>query len=115
MKNIIISAFILFAGFNVANAQTPAAKPVTKVHKTAVNKKDTTVKVPVKNENKMTKATAKKDDKMSKASSNTTGLKKNGTPDMRMKMNKNLKSTDTAGPVKKNGTPDMRYKVNKKK
>jgi hypothetical protein len=42
-------------------------------------------------------------------------MKKDGTPDMRMKENK--KAADAkpaAGPMKKDGTPDMRYKENKK-
>lgn len=37
--------------------------------------------------------------------------KKDGTPDMRFKVNK---ETKVAGPKKKDGTPDMRYKANKK-
>ena len=43
-----------------------------------------------------------------------TGLKKNGTPDMRLKANKTKAVAKAKGPVKKNGTPDMRYKENKK-
>ena len=39
------------------------------------------------------------------------GMKKDGTPDMRFKENKEKKE----GPKKKDGTPDMRYKSNKKK
>jgi hypothetical protein len=42
------------------------------------------------------------------------GMKKNGTPDMRYKANKGLKTT-SAGPLKKDSTPDMRYKANKAK
>jgi hypothetical protein len=43
----------------------------------------------------------------------TVKMKKNGTPDMRYKENKQKKVAVT-GPKKKNGTPDMRYKANKK-
>lgn len=45
--------------------------------------------------------------------------KKDGTPDMRFKVNKQLYASSPApcssprGPLKKNGTPDMRYAVNK--
>ena len=38
--------------------------------------------------------------------------KKDGTPDMRLKENKEA-AKPTAGPLKKDGTPDMRYKANK--
>ncbi len=37
--------------------------------------------------------------------------KKDGTPDMRYKANK--EAAKPAGPLKKDGTPDMRYKANK--
>ncbi len=40
-------------------------------------------------------------------------LKKDGTPDMRYKENK--EAAKPAGPTKKDGTPDKRYKENKKK
>ena len=41
--------------------------------------------------------------------------KKDGTPDMRYKANKDAKAAEAkpAGPTKKDGTPDMRYKENK--
>ncbi|WP_076790743.1 hypothetical protein [Chlorobium sp. KB01] len=38
--------------------------------------------------------------------------KKDGTPDMRFKANK--EAAKPAGPTKKDGTPDMRYKANQK-
>ncbi|MDE3234899.1 MAG: hypothetical protein KGO81_03015 [Bacteroidota bacterium] len=38
-------------------------------------------------------------------------MKKDGTPDMRYKANK--EAAKPAGPIKKDGTPDMRYKANK--
>jgi hypothetical protein len=40
------------------------------------------------------------------------GMKKDGTPDKRYKMNKAEKPV-TAGPVKKDGSLDKRYKANK--
>ncbi|RYE19463.1 MAG: hypothetical protein EOP42_29015 [Sphingobacteriaceae bacterium] len=40
------------------------------------------------------------------------GMKKDGTPDKRYKMNK-AATPATAGPTKKDGTPDKRYKTNK--
>lgn len=41
-------------------------------------------------------------------------VKKDGTPDMRFKTNKEAaKATAPAGPLKKDGTPDMRHKANK--
>ena len=43
-----------------------------------------------------------------------TGMKKDGTPDMRLKANKAAK-TAPIGPLKKDSTPDMRYKANKAK
>jgi hypothetical protein len=39
--------------------------------------------------------------------------KKDGTPDMRYKANKDAGKAAPAGPTKKDGTPDMRYKANK--
>lgn len=45
----------------------------------------------------------------------TAATKKDGTPDMRYKENKNKKDTVKAkGPLKKDGTPDKRFKANKK-
>jgi len=39
--------------------------------------------------------------------------KKDGTPDMRYKENKDAAKAAPVGPTKKDGTPDMRYKANK--
>lgn len=38
-------------------------------------------------------------------------MKKDGTPDMRFKANKD--AAKPAGPLKKDGSPDMRFKANK--
>lgn len=44
----------------------------------------------------------------------TAPVKKDGSPDMRFKANKETAKTATpAGPLKKDGTPDMRHKANK--
>ncbi len=41
--------------------------------------------------------------------------KKDGTPDMRFKANKDKAATPVKGPLKKDGTPDKRFKANKTK
>ena len=46
-------------------------------------------------------------------SKSAVGMKKDGTPDKRYKMNK-AATPAAAGPMKKDGTPDKRYKANKK-
>ena len=100
MKKIIIALFILFAGFGITNAQkTPA-------------------KTPAKTAAKIEKKADKKEAKMDKMEDKkkSSGMKKDGTPDMRMKENKmKPKATTPAGPTKKDGSADMRYKANKKK
>ena len=99
MKRIIIITSFLLAGLSFVNAQTTPAKVTVKT----------------------SKATAKKSDKMAadttkKVTTKATMIKKDGTPDMRMKQNKMAVKTETsAGPKKKDGTADMRYKANKKK
>jgi hypothetical protein len=92
MKKFIITLLFIAGTFGLinVNAQT---KPVAKKAVTTAKVKDP--------------AAAKK-----------SGLKKDGTPDMRMKENKAAAKTapaTTTGPLKKDGTPDMRYKANKKK
>jgi len=85
MKKIIIALFFLVGILGVTNVNAQQKKPA----------KTTTVKA--------------KDSTTAKA-----GMKKNGTPDMRYKANKDAKA-DTTVHKKKNGTPDMRYKENKDK
>ena len=88
MKKIIIALVFFFACLGFTYAQKA---PVQKAKTTATTDKTVEKK-------------------------KTTGLKKDGTPDMRMKENKEKsKTTTTTGPTKKDGTPDMRYKANKKK
>ncbi len=102
MKKLLI-AFCMMLGFaGVATAQTAAPKPATtKPAEMKVVKKDA--------------ATAKvvKMDKTNPVAAS--GLKADGTPDMRLKENKAKKTAPVAGPTKKDGTADMRYKANKKK
>jgi hypothetical protein len=51
-----------------------------------------------------------------KEAKTTAKMKKDGTPDMRMKGSKEKATTTTASThMKKDGTPDMRYKENKTK
>ncbi len=89
MKKIIIVLLFLAGTFGFANAQTkPAVKKSATMKTAPARMKDSAV--------------AKK-----------SGMKKDGTPDMRYKENKAAKTV--AGPTKKNGTPDMRYKANKVK
>lgn len=95
MRKIIMIAAIFFAGISFATAQKMPAKTTDKTK--TVQKKT---------------ATADKTTDKTK----TTGLKKDGTPDMRLKENKDkAKTKTTTGPTKKDGTPDMRYNANKKK
>ena len=85
MKRIIIALFFLVGIFGSANVNAQQKKPAKT---STVKAKDST--------------TAK------------TGMKKNGTPDMRYKANKEAK-TDTTVHRKKDGTADKRYKENKDK
>jgi len=91
MKKLISFIVMALLGLSTTFAQTPTPAQVK-------TEKKTTTKV-------QTKPTTHKA---------TTGLKKNGTPDMRLKANKTKTVAKSKGPVKKNGTPDMRYKENKK-
>lgn len=111
MKRIIIAALFAASLFGVANAQTaPATSTVKKTAKTTMQKTVVTAPKTV-TANPTVKTTE------TKTVTAKSGLKKDGTPDMRMKENKVTKTTTTmtAGPKKKDGTADMRYKANKVK
>ncbi len=95
MKKIVMAAAIIFASLGFATAQKAPTKTTDKTK--IVEKK--------------TAATDKKIVEKTKA----TNLKKDGTPDMRLKENKDKVKTTTKVVTKKDGTPDMRYKANKKK
>ena len=102
MKKLLIAAFMMMGFTGLVSAQQTAPKTtVTKTTDKAVVKKVEQGKV-VKMEKSNHVA--------------TTGLKADGTPDMRLKENKiKAKTVTTSGPTKKDGSPDMRYKANKKK
>ena len=89
MKKIITLFSLLVFTFSsvVVSAQTDK--------KTATKKAETKQETPAKKEESGPK------------------LKKDGTPDMRYKENK--EAAKKTGPTKKDGTPDMRYKENKTK
>jgi hypothetical protein len=89
MKKIIIALLFLAGIFGTTNAGAQQKK-TTPAKTTTVKVKDST--------------TVKK-----------TGLKKDGTADMRYKENKNAAKVKPVGPLKKDSTPDMRYKANKVK
>jgi hypothetical protein len=89
----------LFAASTVVSAKAPVAK---------TDKKG--VKQEVKKEEKAVKETA--DKKAGEASATGQKLKKDGTPDMRFKENKDAAKTEVKH-LKKDGTPDMRFKENK--
>ena len=92
MKKFITFLFALAISTSFVFAQDAKKAPADKTVKTA----------PAKSEPAKTDA---------KASGPT---KKDGTPDMRYKENKDAKAAEKpAGPTKKDGTPDKRYKANK--
>ena len=91
MKKILLAltAVVCMASFSFAQDKKAKAKVVAPAAKPAATKMATAPKPA---------ATAVK-------------LKKDGTPDMRVKANKD--AAKAVGPLKKDGTPDMRYKQNK--
>ncbi len=102
MKKLLIAVCMMIGFTGFVSAQQAAPKTVvTKTTEKAVVKKEGTAKVV----------------KMEKSSHvAATGLKADGTPDMRLKENKSkTKTTVVTGPTKKDGSADMRYKKNKKK
>lgn len=101
---------VLFAvAFSTAQ-KAPAAKMTSKSKTTTVATK-APVAVTTKTSAKTTTTTAPV--AVTTKTTTTAKVKKDGTPDMRFKENKEAKVV--AGPKKKDGTPDMRYKENKKK
>ncbi|HTM98941.1 MAG TPA: hypothetical protein VL088_09375 [Pedobacter sp.] len=107
-KQLILLAIALF-GISSVFAQTPA-KQATKV-KTTANKPSAAIKTEVKTVAVKTNApvVVKKEVKKVTVAGPT---KKDGTADMRYKVNKN-KTVKVVGPTKKDGTADMRFKSNK--
>jgi len=89
MKKLLLTltAFVCMIGMSVAQTKTDAKAAPAKA------------------------ATAAKTVAPAKAEKAAAPTKKDGTPDMRFKENK--ETAKPAAPTKKDGTPDMRYKENK--
>lgn len=111
MKKLLSLIAIMALGLSTTFAQTPAVKTAAAPAKKTVKKEVKTVAAPAKQETKAATATVKTTATTTAAKAST--LKKDGTPDMRLKENKVKAVVKPAGPVKKDGTPDMRYKANK--
>jgi hypothetical protein len=108
MKNFLVVLFLVsFVSINVfAQAQAPKKADVKA-------KKETVKPAEKKVEKKEAVKPAEKKGEKKEAAKVEPGakLKKDGTPDMRFKENK--EKAKPAGPTKKDGTADMRYKSNK--
>jgi hypothetical protein len=106
MKKFLLVASLLmsFAGFSFA--QTAPAKDA---------KKEKTVKAttPAKPATTATAAKPATTTTAAKPAAGAAPTKKDGTPDMRYKTNKDAKLAPAATHVKKDGTPDKRFKENK--
>ena len=102
MRKIICTLLALTVIFGSSFAQTKDKK------EKAGTTKETTKKAEKKPESS---APAKKEATGGEAKTSKT--KKDGTPDMRFKENKEKKEAKPAGPTKKDGMPDKRYKANK--
>ncbi|WP_316815658.1 hypothetical protein [Pedobacter nyackensis] len=106
MKKLLGLIAIMALGLTTAFAQTPAAVKTTPAKK-MVTKEVKTVTVPAKHHaNAATTAAGATKTKVET-------LKKDGTPDMRLKENKTKAVAKTSAHIKKDGTPDMRFKANK--
>lgn len=106
MKKLFGLIAIMALGLTTAFAQTPAAVKAAPAKK-MVTKEVKTVTVPVKNHANAATAT------VATTKTKVETLKKDGTPDMRLKENKAKAVAKASAPVKKDGTPDMRFKANK--
>lgn len=109
MKKFLIGLVALFSISIAGHAQTTAATPkaaTTKTVSATAVKKDHAVAA------KTATTTAAKP---APATTGTVAVtKKDGTPDMRYKANKNAAAAKKTTHVKKDGTPDQRFKENKK-
>jgi hypothetical protein len=106
MKKLLGLIAVMALGLTTTFAQTPAAVK-TAPAKATVKKEVKTVTTPAKKDAKSATAT------VSTTKTKVETLKKDGTPDMRLKENKAKAVVKASAPVKKDGTPDMRYKANK--
>ncbi|MNJ93946.1 hypothetical protein D3C87_116330 [compost metagenome] len=108
MKKLLGLIAIMALGLTTTFAQTPAAAVHNAPAKKVVKKEVKTVTAPVKKGVKAAPTTTVT------TKTKVEGLKKDGTPDMRLKENKaKAVVKPVAAPTKKDGTPDMRYKENK--
>ena len=96
MKKLLIAFCMMLSFAGIATAQSAA--PATKTTSTTATKPGKVVKM-----NKSSNKVA------------ASGLKADGTPDMRLKENKVKAVAPVTGPTKKDGSADMRYKSNKAK
>lgn len=106
MKKLFGLIAIMALGLTTTFAQTPAAVKTTPAKK-MVTKEVKTVTAPAKHHANAAAAT------VATTKTKVETLKKDGTPDMRLKENKAKAVVKTSAPVKKDGTPDMRFKENK--
>ena len=124
IKKLILAtvAFLSVSAFTFAQTTTQApasAKSTSRKQTTNVQKTDAgKTKVSTSQKTVTQKDAGQQPSSTTKSSTSSTNngvaLKKDGTPDMRLKENKDAKKpVVAAGPVKKDGTPDMRYKSNK--
>lgn len=108
MKKLLGLIAIMALGLTTTFAQTPATAVHNAPAKKVVKKEVKTVTAPVKKGVKAAPTTTVT------TKTKVEGLKKDGTPDMRLKENKaKAVVKPVAAPTKKDGTPDMRYKENK--
>jgi len=111
MKKIVLIASMLFAFAGISFAQTTPATPPAKKAKTAKAPKTTgpaTSAAPAPTAKPATTSAPKP------APAAAGPTKKDGTPDMRYKANKDAAKTPPVH-LKADGTPDKRYKENKPK
>lgn len=101
MKRIVLIVSMLFGLVGFGLAQTAPQKDTKKAKTTTSSKAATTA------------STAKTATTVSTAKPAAGPTKKDGTPDMRYKANKEAAKKPPVH-TKKDGTPDMRYKENKK-
>lgn len=115
MKKLVGLMVIAVLGISTVFAQTaPAAKAAAKKTTAKAEVKVTAPVAKVETKTTTVKTTAPvagKKEVKKVVVTQSAGLKKDGTPDMRLKVNKATKAA--AGPKKKDGTADMRYKANK--
>ncbi|MFL5740014.1 MAG: hypothetical protein ACJ75B_07345 [Flavisolibacter sp.] len=104
MKKLLLITVLMFGIHAFGFAQTKG-KQATKTDQTTTRK----VTAPKKTQTATVSSTT------ATTAGSSVKTKKDGTPDMRYKENKEAAKTKTTAHVKKDGTPDKRYKENKNK